>query len=118
MQMLTAFSPRAQVEDIDNILNRWGIKKATFVGHSYGSVILSWMIQQVASPCHSRVLALFESIWAHHSKHFRRGWMIDLYWRSFFKTSDDKATFVGHSYGSVILSWMIQQVRAASKTIA
>eukprot|EP00290_Baffinella_frigidus_P010471 CAMPEP_0180142584 /NCGR_PEP_ID=MMETSP0986-20121125/15673_1 /TAXON_ID=697907 /ORGANISM="non described non described, Strain CCMP2293" /LENGTH=606 /DNA_ID=CAMNT_0022085821 /DNA_START=19 /DNA_END=1839 /DNA_ORIENTATION=- len=35
-----------QVDDIDKILLRWGIKKATFVGHSYGSVILSWMIQQ------------------------------------------------------------------------
>lgn len=38
-----------QVDDIDKILLRWGIKKATFVGHSYGSVILSWMIQQVSS---------------------------------------------------------------------
>jgi pimeloyl-ACP methyl ester carboxylesterase len=35
-----------QVQSIENLLNRWGIKKAAFVGHSYGSVVLSWMAQQ------------------------------------------------------------------------
>jgi pimeloyl-ACP methyl ester carboxylesterase len=38
-----------QVESIDAIFERWGLTKAMFVGHSYGSVILSWMAQQLPS---------------------------------------------------------------------
>ena len=32
-----------QVSSVDAICNRWGFEKAVFVGHSYGSLILSWM---------------------------------------------------------------------------
>lgn len=38
-----------QVSSIDAICERWGLTKAMFVGHSYGSVILSWMAQHLPS---------------------------------------------------------------------
>jgi len=36
-----------QVQSIEAICDRWGFRKAMFVGHSYGSVLLSWMAQRL-----------------------------------------------------------------------
>ena len=38
-----------QVKSIDGICQRWGMTKALFVGHSYGTVVLSWMAQHLPS---------------------------------------------------------------------
>jgi len=38
-----------QVSSIQQIFNRWGLEKAMFVGHSYGSVVLSWMALHLPS---------------------------------------------------------------------
>ena len=44
-----------QLDSIRRMLNTWGFESATFVGHSYGSILLSWMVQhapeRVASVC-------------------------------------------------------------------
>jgi len=34
-----------QVASVRTMLDQWGFEAATFVGHSYGSVMLSWMVQ-------------------------------------------------------------------------
>jgi len=34
-----------QVASVRSMLDQWGFDSATFVGHSYGSVMLSWMVQ-------------------------------------------------------------------------
>ena len=36
-----------QLQSVDALCTRWGFKKAMFVGHSYGSVMLSWMAQHL-----------------------------------------------------------------------
>ena len=36
-----------QVASVESLCNRWGFEKAMFVGHSYGSVMLSWMAQHL-----------------------------------------------------------------------
>lgn len=38
-----------QVSSMEQIFNRWGLDKGLFVGHSYGSVLLSWMAQHLPS---------------------------------------------------------------------
>ena len=38
-------SIREQVDSVEALCTRWGFGKALFVGHSYGSVMLSWMAQ-------------------------------------------------------------------------
>lgn len=38
-----------QVSSMETICNRWGFRQAMFVGHSYGSVMLSWMAQHLPS---------------------------------------------------------------------
>ena len=40
-------SIRDQVQSVDALCTRWGFTKAVFVGHSYGSVMLSWMAQHL-----------------------------------------------------------------------
>jgi pimeloyl-ACP methyl ester carboxylesterase len=38
-----------QVASVESLCKRWGFEKAMFVGHSYGSVMLSWMTQHLPS---------------------------------------------------------------------
>jgi len=38
-----------QLTSMQAILNQWEIERALFMGHSYGSVMLSWMVQHVPS---------------------------------------------------------------------
>jgi pimeloyl-ACP methyl ester carboxylesterase len=50
----TTISPKVpsiseQVASMDSICTRWGFKQAMFVGHSYGSVLLSWMAHHLPS---------------------------------------------------------------------